>query len=59
MHPTPQRMQGSFCEIEHMLGNKTDLYKYRKIEMIPSILLHNKTKSKANKALVSAQTCGN
>lgn len=51
-------MEGSFSKIKQMLGYKTNLYKYRKIETIPTILLCNRTNSTANKTLASAYTTG-
>jgi hypothetical protein len=42
-------VHGAFCKINHTLGHKSNLNKYKKVEIIPCILLgHNALKLELN-----------
>ena len=53
--------QGTFSRIDHMLGNKTSLNKFKKIKIIPSIFFnHNGMKLEITKGkLENAKTYEN
>jgi len=38
-------VHGTFCRIDHMLGHKTSLGKFKKIEIIPCIFSHHNAMS--------------
>jgi exonuclease III len=67
-HPTSTQYtffsaaHGTFCKIDHILGHKASLSKYKKIEIIPCILSnHNALKLEVNNKSnnKNMQTIGN
>jgi hypothetical protein len=63
-HPTSAQYtffsaaHGTFSKINHILGHKESLSKYKKIEIIPCILSnHNALKLKINNKNISKKTC--
>jgi exonuclease III len=63
-HPTSTQYtifsaaHGTFSKIDHILGHKASLRKYKKIEIIPCILSdHNAIKLKLNNKSKDKKTC--
>jgi exonuclease III len=52
---------GTFSKIDHIIGHKTTLNQYKKIEIIPCILPdhHGLRSSRTSKTTESPYTCGN
>jgi hypothetical protein len=50
---------GTFTKIDHILGHKASLSKYKKIEIIPHILSDYNEKSTTKTAVKNMQTIGN
>jgi exonuclease III len=44
-------VHGTFCKIDHILGHKASLSKYKKIEIIPSfyVITYTKTRTQQQK----------
>jgi exonuclease III len=64
LHPTSTQytffsaVHGTFSKIDHFLGHKASLSKYKKIKIIPCILSdHNAIKPELNKKNQRQKTC--